>query len=67
MADVAEAKIVVLRSTQPFANQFHRQITPSQALGQVIHKGERLLVYEVIQTFPDQAVLITDQTFFEFC
>jgi hypothetical protein len=67
MAQLIEADRVVFKKLKRLAPDFHQHIVKSQALGNAIKAGDRMLVYEVNETVPDGRVMVTDKTVFEFC
>lgn len=63
---VAEAETVVLRKRKALAPGFHRHIARSRLLGTTVHEGDRVLVYDVIETLPGGPVRVTERTRLEF-
>ncbi len=61
-----EAELVVFKKAKRFAPGFHQHILESKVRGQVLQKGERILVYEVTETVPVGAVMVTERTQLSF-
>ncbi len=61
-----DADRVVLKKVKRFAPDFHRHILRSRLEGQPIQRGDRILVYEVEETYPSGVVRITEHTSLEF-
>jgi nucleotide-binding universal stress UspA family protein len=66
VGDAPSAELVVLRKTKMFAPEFHRHIVKSRIEDQIVHKGEKVLVYEVESTVPEGEVRVTSYTRLEF-
>ena len=64
--DIADAEIVVLRKKKRMAPNFHQHILKSKIQGNVVTAGEKVLVYEVLETVPPQKVRVTENTILEF-
>lgn len=64
--DVPEAEIVVLVKKKRMAPNFHQHILKSKIQGQIINAGEKVLVYEVLETVPPKKVRVTEKTILEF-
>jgi hypothetical protein len=62
----ADADRVVLKKMNRFAPDFHRHILKSRITGQMVQKGDRVLIYEVMETHPPGNVRVTDRTSLEF-
>ena len=67
MAQLIEADRVVFKKVKRLAPDFHQHIVKSQAVGNAIKAGDKMLVYEVNETVPDGRVLVTNNTVIEFC
>lgn len=65
-ADSKVAEVVVLRKVKKLAPDFHRHILRSKILGQEVGVGDKLLVYEVVETHPEGRVKIGENTRVEF-
>ncbi len=64
--EIPEAEIVILRKKKRMAPDFHRHILKSKIHGQVVEAGEKILVYEVLETVPPNEVRVTEKTILEF-
>lgn len=64
--DIPDAEIVILRKKKRMAPNFHQHILKSKIQGNVVSAGEKLLVYEVLETVPPQKVRVTENTILEF-
>ncbi|MGZ7049000.1 MAG: universal stress protein [Methanobacterium sp.] len=64
--NVPEAEIVVLRKKKRMAPNFHQHILKSKIQGQIINPGDKILVYEVLETVPPEKVRVTENTILEF-
>ncbi|MEN6518486.1 MAG: universal stress protein [Methanospirillum sp.] len=63
----AEAEAVVLRKRKRLAPGFHRHIAQSRLLGTTVQEGDRVLVYDVVETMPDgRPVRVTERTRLDF-
>ncbi|MDD1717541.1 MAG: universal stress protein [Methanoregulaceae archaeon] len=60
------ARFVKFRKLKRFAPEFHRHILKGRILGRVVSNGDRILVYEVVETVPPGPVKVTDETVLEF-
>ena len=63
---VSEAEIIVLKKFKRMAPDFHRHIVKNKIQNQILNKGEKFMVYEVVETVPNQRVRVTDKTLIEF-
>jgi nucleotide-binding universal stress UspA family protein len=62
-----EAEAIVLRKRKRLAPGFHRHIARSRLLGTTVREGDRVLVYDVVETVPGgRAVRVTEQTRLDF-
>jgi len=61
-----EAELVVLKKAEPQCLEFHRYLLRVQLSGQKVKVGDRIMVYEVVQTVPNGLVKVTSRTHFEF-
>jgi hypothetical protein len=66
MSETADAELIVLVSRKPLAPPFHRHIARSRLMNQSCRVGDRVIMYEIVQTRPDGLVRATDRTHFEF-
>ncbi len=66
VADAPEAQMVSFRKIKRLAPDFHRHILRSKLIGQTVRTGERILVYEVLETDPPGLVRVTEKTRLEF-
>jgi hypothetical protein len=64
--DIAEAEVVVLKKIKRMAPNFHQHIVKSKIQGNVVSSGDKILVYEVLETVPPQKVRVTENTILEF-
>jgi nucleotide-binding universal stress UspA family protein len=62
----SEAELVVLRKVKKLAPDFHKNILSSKILGMQVEVGQRLMVYEVVETMPEGKVLVGKKTRLEF-
>lgn len=60
-----EAKIVIMHKTRRFAPDFHRHMLRGKIQGQVVQAGDRVLIYEIDETFPIGPVQVTERTWLE--
>lgn len=65
--EIPVAKLVLLKKVSGIAPDFHRHIASKQALGSVVQRGDRIMIYEVQATIPSERVIITEETRIEFC
>ena len=63
---VALADVVVLKKIRRFAPDFHRHIVRSKLTGRVFSEGDRVMMYEIVETTPPGPVLVSEQTRIEF-
>jgi nucleotide-binding universal stress UspA family protein len=61
-----EAELVVLKKIKVMAPDFHKHIAVSKLIGEVVNKGDKVLVYRVEETMPDGPVKIVNKTQLEF-
>jgi len=66
VAELQEAREVVLRQVKPLAPPFHRHIARAKLLGRAWDKGDRVVVFEVERTVPQGRVLVTAQSLIRF-
>ena len=66
LEDVPDAEIVVLGKKKRMAPNFHQHILKSKIQGNVVSSGDKVLVYEVLETIPPQKVRVTENTILEF-
>ena len=64
--ELPDAQVIVLRKIKKLAPDFHRHILKGKIMGQELKKGQRVLVYEVIETVPAGPVRVTEKTKLEF-
>lgn len=64
--NIPEAEIVVLHKKKRMAPDFHQHILKSKIQGQIVSTGEKILVYEVLETVPPQKVRVNENTILEF-
>jgi nucleotide-binding universal stress UspA family protein len=62
----AHADLVVMKKIRRFAPDFHRNIVGPKLIGRVVRKGDRVMMYEVVETAPPGPVLVLEQTRVEF-
>jgi nucleotide-binding universal stress UspA family protein len=60
------AEMVVLKKVKLLAPGFHRHILKSRIIGQSVKAGDRVMVYDVVETVPPGPVRVTEQTLLEF-
>jgi len=63
---VPDAQVVIFARARRFAPGFHQHILRGRVVGQIVRRGDRVLVYEVAETVPDGAVRVTRSTRLEF-
>ncbi len=61
-----EARLVIFRKIKRLAPDFHRHILKGRILGQTVSAGDRILVYEVVETVPSGHVTVNEATVIEF-
>ena len=62
-----EAEAVTLRKRKLLAPGFHRHIARSRLLGTTVEEGDRVLVYDVVETVPGgRPVRVTERTRLDF-
>ncbi len=66
MNEVLEAKEVTLHKLRAMAPPFHRHIARSKLLEKPIKVGDRVVVYEVVDTVPNGLVMISEKTIIHF-
>jgi hypothetical protein len=66
MAEIPEARTIVLTKVRAFAPSFHEHIARSKLRGSICRLGDRVVVYEVICTEPDGPVLVSEKTLIQF-
>ncbi|MFW5638246.1 MAG: hypothetical protein ACOCG4_03170 [Methanoculleus sp.] len=63
---VPDAQVVIFARARRFAPGFHQHILRGRVVGQIVRRGDRVLVYEVAETVPDGAVRVTRSPRLEF-
>jgi len=66
MSEIPEACTVILSKLRPLAPSFHEHIARSKLRGSICRPGDRVVVYEVIQTEPDGPVIVGEKTLIQF-
>ena len=66
MSDVPFAREIILRKFKPMAPPFHQHIAKSKLVGISCQKGDRVVVYEIVDTIPQGLVTITEETIIHF-
>lgn len=66
MAEFPEALEVVLRRLRPAAPPFHRHIARARLVGAACRVGDRVVVYEIVETRPEGPVVVTPATALRF-
>ena len=66
MPEYPLAREITLRLVKPLAPPFHRHIARSKLVGKPCRKGDRVVVYEVVETRPEGPVLVTEQSLLRF-
>jgi nucleotide-binding universal stress UspA family protein len=61
-----EAELVVMKKAKRMAPGFHEHIVRSKIVGASLEKGQRFLVYDIVETSPDGKVKVTPRTKLEF-
>jgi hypothetical protein len=64
--EVRDAELVVFKKLKKHAPDFHRHIATGKVQGQVVKKGDVVLVYEIEETSPPGPVKVTQETRLEF-
>ena len=66
MAEFSRALEVRLRKIRPMAPPFHQHIARKKMLGRLLQNGDRIVVYEVVETVPGGPVLVTEDTLIRY-
>lgn len=66
MNELPPAREIKLRKTKPLAPPFHRHIARGKLVGHIWRKGDRVVVYEIVETVPDGQVIATEETILHF-
>ncbi|MBN1362200.1 MAG: hypothetical protein JW993_16510 [Sedimentisphaerales bacterium] len=66
MNDVPDANSVTLRSRKPLAPPFHRHIARGKLVGRTCRTGDRVVIYDIVATVPDEEVRVTGATQLQF-
>ena len=66
MNDYVKAKEISLKKTKTFAPPFHHHIARKKLLNNSWQKGDRVIIYEIIDTVPEGKVLVTGDTIIRF-
>lgn len=66
MGEYPEAEEVTLRKTRPLAPPFHRHIARGRMREGVWRAGDKIIVYEIVETRPEGPVRVTEKTLFHF-
>ncbi len=63
---VVEGQVVVLKKIKRMAPDFHKHILKSKIQDKIINKGDKFMVYEVVETIPPETIRVTERTLLEF-
>jgi hypothetical protein len=66
MAEDLRAREIKLRKFKPLAPSFHQHIVKSKLRGTICQVGDRVVVYEIVETNPKGKVTVTEETLFLF-
>ena len=66
MNELPLAREIRLRKTKPLAPPFHQHIARSKLTGGKWMKGDRIVVYEIVETIPAGQVIVTKETILHF-
>ncbi len=66
MIEVAKAREIRLRSMKSLAPPFHRHIARGKLMRKTCQVGDRVVIYEVVETHPEGKVEVTEETVFHF-
>ncbi len=66
MKELPFAREVRLRKTKPLAPPFHQHIARSKLIGSTCQRGEKVVVYEILDTVPEGPVRVTEDTILRF-
>ena len=57
---------ISLKNTKTFAPPFHTHIARKKLLNNTWQKGDKVIIYEIIETVPDGKVTVTEDTIIHF-
>jgi len=60
------AELISLKNTKAFAPPFHTHIARKKLLNNTWQKGDKVIIYEIIDTVPDGRVIVTEDTIIQF-
>ena len=60
------AREISLKKTKAFAPPFHHHIARKKMLNGKWQKGDRVIIYEMVNTLPEGKVLVTEDTIIHF-
>ena len=66
MSKLSFARDVRLKKLNPVAPPFHRHSAKSKLIGRSCRVGDRVVVYQVVETTPTGEVMVTAETCFHF-
>ena len=66
MAEIPEARAIVLSKVRASAPSFHEHIARGRLRGAICREGDRVVVYEVVRTEPDGPVIVSEKTTIQF-
>ena len=66
MNDIPNALEITLRKFKLMAPPFHQHIVKNKLMGKPCRIGDRIVVYEVVDTNPSGMVIVTEKTHLHF-
>jgi hypothetical protein len=60
------AREISLKKTKAFAPPFHHHIARKKLINGEWQKGDRVIIYEIVNTIPEGNVLVTEETIINF-
>ena len=66
MNDAQPAESVTLKNRKPLAPPFHQHIAKSKMMDKIFQVGDKVLIYDIIETEPAGPVQISRATRFQF-
>jgi hypothetical protein len=66
MKQAGTAELISLKKTKTFAPPFHTHIARKKLLNNTWKKGDKVIIYEIIETVPDGEVTVTENTVIRF-
>ena len=66
MGDPTIAKEISLKKTKTFAPPFHHHMARKKLLNEKWQKGDKVIIYEIVNTIPEGEVFVTQDTIIHF-